>query len=333
MASYSVMSYTPEWRESYMKFVEKNFGRSAYQGRQRYLDWLYMQNPHGRRYRDFSVVVLDNSEVVGCIHKLRFELSGPGETATLNGVAVQNLMVDVDHRNGAGFLLFRDIISKDRLFVAPGAIGEVAAAYEKLCNHHLQAYWGSKFVHPRVMQLIRRFSGGIVTRESVLESWDRIRPEGAAISLDYSEKLDHVLSDVSPDVSLRKDFLKWRLFDETRVRTIALFDNNGKSCLLLVVGKRKKIPVCRVFFTKFDNKEAGVLLMKAAFNLAGELGCLVALITSNDPNMESIGINLKIKTKNPPPQTYIYAKKTKLESLVLWPLVSDLGLEEIFGEE
>ena len=74
MPEYVIIEFKESLIDSYNKFVLKNFGRNSYQSNSEYINWLYFKNPYGRGYSDFLLVLDKSKNVVGCVHKIRYEI-------------------------------------------------------------------------------------------------------------------------------------------------------------------------------------------------------------------------------------------------------------------
>ena len=322
MATYSVINYETRWYDLYKNFVNRNYGKNAYQSSQDYLNWLYFDNPYGKGYSDFLIIIFNNHEVVGCVHKLRFELFDNIKKEHFGGVAIHNLMVDIKHRNGAGFLLIREILKKEKIFVVPGVIGDLSESYKKIGSQKINSYWGYKVFFPRIYNFISRLVDKRLYKTDIFHSFYRLNIENTHIDN---------LNKFFPVIKLDEDYVKWRFFYGDNLKTVVLIEVHTGSLLLMVVGKRKGIPVSRIVFTAFTDKNAGIDLTNCVLKLSAELGCVMALVTSSDSLFASIANNLKINRRAIAPDTYLYSKLHEFEDFYIWPFISDLGFEEFFG--
>ena len=110
-----------------------------------------------------------------------------------------------------------------------------------------------------------------------------------------------------------------------------LEDEVDCSFLVAVVGKRKNLPVTRVIYTNFLDAGAQFRLARGIINLSKKIGSLLVLLTSSQ-DLAAEGFNTTgFKQNTVSPDSYLYSKKIKPGEIDFWPLVSDLGFEELFG--
>lgn len=331
MVTYSVINFESRWYDLYEKFVNRNFGKGAYQSSQDYLNWLYFDNPYGKGYADFLIVVVNHHEVVGCIHKLRFELFDSRRKHNIGGVSIHNLMVDSKHRNGAGFLLIREVLKNEKIFIVPGAIGNLSESYKKIGSRRIYSYWGHKVFFPKITNFVNRLVDKRISRIDIFNSFDRLSIENMEIRCHFDHRFYANLNKYFPVIKFDEDYVKWRFFHGDNFKTVIINEVEMGSFLLMVVGKRKGIPISRIIFTAFSDKKSGIKLTNCVLKLSADLGCVMALVTSSDNLFESVANHLKIIRRRIVPNTYLYSKLYEFEDVCIWPLISDLGFEEFFG--
>lgn len=331
MSSYTLASYEPQWANSYAEFVARNYSKTAYQGRQEYINWLYIDNPSRAGFNDFLILLKDKSEVVGCFHRLRFSFRDTADNKTYVGAAIHNLMVDEAHRHGIGFLLIREVFAKEPLFIVPGTKDALAKMYRRLGSADLPSQWGQRTLVPRPVALARRLARQELSQAEVEAAFAQTRPGQVELSTKCSPRFVERVNVASVRIKLSDEFLDWRLFDKRRVRTIVLCDPQSDAFLLLVVGTRKGVPVGRVIYTYFPAVGCGLRLTDAALKLSAGLGCVVFLSISSDECFAEVAKSLKIGTKTTKPNTLLHSKVYRPDEFRLWPLLSDYGFEEYFG--
>jgi hypothetical protein len=332
MSSYTLSAYGDDLRDSYARFVRRNFGRRSYQSSPEYIEWLYLKNPYGRGYADFVLVLDESDAVVGCLHKMRFVFRDKRSGSMANCASIHNLMVDKNHRSGAGFLLIRETLGTEAQFVVPGVVGALSESYRKLGCRSFSSFWGYKLLRPSVVDSCRRVHGSPITRGYVEAQFASLKSVDVVLSLEYHEELQKLVNGDSSDMMLSEEYIRWRLFEPRQeVRTISLWSVDKKSCLLMCIGKRKGVPVGRVFCTIFGSRSDGQTLTSNALLLASRLGCPMVLVTSGDPMFADIAGVTNIKPYRVVPDTYYYSRSVAVEGAIGWPLVSDLGFEERFS--
>ena len=332
MSSYSISKFKETWRESYNYFIEKNFGKTSYQSSEKYINWLYFENPYGKGFADFILILEDENKVVGCVHKIRFNIFDKKQDKNISCASIHNLMVDDEHRNGVGFLLVREFLKTEQAFFIPGVTGKLSESYRKLGGKAISSYWGSKIQLPNVFQLAKRLLGIKLTKQMVHSKFKSLGLKDVSITLDYDSELVSIINECSENLSFTEDFVRWRLYPSDDLKTIAVWSLSKKSCVLMVIGKRKGLTVGRIFFSYFGDPTEGVALIASALRLLKALGCPIVLITSGDSHINEIADKLKIKKKGVAPDTYYYSRTTSIGSNAGWPIISDLGFEERFSE-
>ncbi len=330
MTSYNISSFREEFLPSYEAFIENNFGKNAYQKSRAYIDWLYFTNPYGRGYGDFKVILADDQAVIGCFHKIRFKFCDRNNNM-IEAASIHNLMVDRDHRNGAGFLLIRDFFKSEKCFLVPGVVGGLSDTYKKFGSVSLCSYWGIKPIIPSILQLSARFRGLQITPKLVQAKIRSLNAGDVCFATEYEDALGGLINQRSEGFAVAEEFIRWRLFIPGRLSTIVAWSKSKQSVLLFVIGNRKRVPVGRAFYTAFASVEEGVLVTRRALQLMKKLGCALALFTSSDPLFGEVAYRLGVAQKKISPDTYWCSKTVNIDTLVQWTLVSDLGFEENFA--
>ena len=332
MSEYVISEFKESLTDSYNKFVLRNFGRNSYQSNSEYINWLYFKNPYGRGYSDF-LLALDNSKnVAGCVRKIRYEILNTETNTKYSCTSIHNLMVDIEHRNGVGFLLIRDFLKNEKSFLIPGVIGMLSDSYKNLGSKPLKSFWGFKMINPNLFKLLKRMLGLRITREEVISNCNFVLRDGVQIEFDFNKDLIEILNNKFSSLIFTEEYLRWRLFDDKKLSTIILWSKDRKSLIMMSIGKRRRVPVGRIFFSIFDNMKDGQILLRNSLRLLGLSGCPLALITSADSKFIELSKLENIKSKNVMPDTYFFSKLTSLTGVVFWPLVSDLGFEERFSK-
>lgn len=334
MSAYSVDAYSPERLDAYREFVRACFGRFAYQAQPDYLDWLYCRNPYGCGFDDFRIVTHEGERVVGCLHKLRFTLSTPTDDTPQTGVAIHNLMVHADHRKGVGFLLLREVIGKHKRFLVPGVIGELSQSYQRLGATRIDAFWGQKRLLPSPTQALKRLFNSPISDVVFTRLQTQSDRLGVEMLRDVTPALSTRVAQHGACYTVSDPYLSWRLFGTTNTSTLALLHRSSDACLLMTVGTRKGLPVARVFFCASSEPAPGLALLACAEQAARALGCAMLLVTSDTRGCPaSLLAQAGISPKAVMPDTYFYAKSGDASLPITWPLLSDLGFEEMgFGE-
>jgi hypothetical protein len=333
MSDYIISEFDESLFNSYQIFVQRNFGKNAYQGKIEYLNWLYFKNPYGRGYSDFLVALDLNNNVIGCLHKIRYEIRSNDKKDSLACASIHNLMIDLNHRNGVGFLLLRELLKKEKSFLIPGVIGKLSDSYRSLGSTPLKSFWGFKLFKPNLINFTKLLFGHKLNMDKSDFLTKKYLSNGVKLENIFTNELLKIVNKNSYDLIITKEYLQWRLFDDVNKSTLVLWSNNKKSVLLITLGKRRGIPVARIFFSAIDNLVDGGILLKNTFRLLGSLGYPLTLITSTDSNFFTLAKSQKIRDKSPTPDSYFYSKLITLNNVDSWPLISDLGFEERFTKE
>lgn len=334
---YKIVHFQEEHRLSYQNFVEKNFGKEAYQKNESYLEWLYFSNPYNKGWKDFLLVVYKNTQVVGCIHKLSFELFSKtrANTAPERFSVIHNLMVDKKHRKGCGFLLLREILKTEKNFIVPGVLGPLSVTYKNIGARTLPASWWKKSILPNPFALLKRARNLNTENNFIKESFEQLSDSLLNIHFGCPDFLINHLEESSyffeKNDSLFASFLNWRFLQNNEHGMFVLEDGIDCSFLIAVVGKRKNLPVTRVIYTHFLDAGAQLRLARGIINLSKKVGSLLVLLTSSQ-DLNATGFNITgFKQNTASPDSYLYSKTVNPGEIDFWPLVSDLGFEELFG--
>jgi hypothetical protein len=330
MSDYIISEFDESLFNSYQIFVQRNFGKNAYQGKIEYLNWLYFKNPYGRGYSDFLVVLDLKNNVIGCLHKIRYEIRNNGKNVNLACASIHNLMIDLNHRNGVGFLLLRELLKKEKSFLIPGVIGKLSDSYRSLGLTPFKSFWGFKLFKPHLINFTKILFGHKLNKDKGDFLAKKCLCNGVKLEIAFTNELLKIINKNSNDFIITKEYLQWRLFDDINKPTLVLWSNNKKSVFLITLGRRRRFPVARIFFSTIDNLDDGRILLKNTFRLLGSLGYPLTLITSTDSNFLELAKSQKIRHKSPAPDSYFYSKLITLNNVDSWPLVSDLGFEERF---
>ena len=334
---YKIVHFQEKYQPSYQNFVEKNFFKKAYQKNDSYLEWLYFSNPYNKGWKDFLLVIYKNTQVVGCMHKLGFELfSKTSENDVPERFAViHNLMVDKEHRTGCGFLLLREILKTEKNFIVPAVLGALSETYKNIGAETLSASWWKKSILPNPFALLKRTCNLNTENSFVKENFEQLSDEFLNIHFGCPDFLINHLDETSnffeKSDSLFASFLNWRFLHNKTHGMFVLEDEVDCSFLVAVVGKRKNLPVTRVIYTNFLDAGAQFRLARGIINLSKKIGSLLVLLTSSQ-DLTAAGFNTTgFKQNTVSPDSYLYSKKIKPGEIDFWPLVSDLGFEELFG--
>ena len=325
--SYSVAPYTEGWREGYQAFVRRNFGPHAYQGKDSYLRWLYFDNPCGRGYGDFQLILQDDGEVAGCIHKLRWALADGKSVASIH-----NLMVDAEHRNGAGFLLLRAVLQAEKAFLVPGVVGKLSETYRKLGAQVLTSFWGMKFLLPNPVQFLRRWHRAPLSLAAIGQVFASLKPAGIELTFDFDDAMVVPLNRRAGGFGLSAALLRWRLFPHQGLGSIGLWTKDRRSCLFFVIGSRKNVPLARIFYTDFHDRAEAEALFRVAERLMRKLGIALLMVATGEEGFAAQAPSLGIRARAATPDTYFHSRGIWVEVGSNWPLMSDIGFEEAFAQ-
>jgi len=324
MTKYSIINYSKLYENSYSNFIDDNYGRNSYLKSSNYLQWLYFDNPSGTGYKDFLLVITDKNIVVGCIHKLRFEMNINSSCCTETGVTIHNLMIDKLHRNGIALMLVVASLKKEKIFFAPAVLGKLNFIYKNLNTKSYESYWGYKLIYTNFLNLISKyiFSNKILKLPKINK---------VTLLKESNDILLSLLNKYSRDITFTHKFINWRLFSHHISNNYVLISESGKSCLIFATGWRKNVPVCRIFFSKFLNIEEGTNIFKYALGISQEKGCLLLLLTLDDPISIVVANNFGIKPLVNKPKSYLRSGNIKINKTYEWQLFSDIGFEESFS--
>jgi hypothetical protein len=147
MSIVNLIPFERSYLEKYQSFARKYYGKSAYQAKTNYIDWLYHENPLSSNYKDFTIAVTETDQVVGCIHKMRLAWNyDEHETAV---PAVHNLVVDENYRRVTGLRLVQASVAGEQHVFMPGTVSKpLIELFQILKYQKINVLWYRKILRP-----------------------------------------------------------------------------------------------------------------------------------------------------------------------------------------
>jgi len=332
------------WR-AYLQFARQQFGESAYQASERYLCWLYKENPSkGENYSDFIIGMTKENEIIACIHKMRITWKVNGSNVDIP--AIHNLMVTKEYRTGVGLMLIMAAFSGEEHALIPGTAMPVSALYQKLRCQKIDACWYRKVLTPikgaLSLGLHKTFGYRVTDRY-----FEFINSRVLNINSSYkittapNHSLMRKLVDGMNVISHAQAFpywsveqFHWRFFHPMGPRHVAIFQDSQESIsnfMILSLGPRKGLNVGRVIAMGASSKENLAFLFKVSESIIKDLGGHVFLIFCGDSKMNNMMGSLKWgRFARPGADSFIFHKNRRpFRSIAFGAAAGDHGFEAL----
>ena len=142
-----IVPYSGAYLQSYQNFARRNWGERCYQQTEKYLRWLYQENPCADKENPFLILLEpQHNEVVGVMHKMRLPWLIDGQKVLVS--SIHNLLVDRNYRRGSGLLLITAALKGETGVLCPGVLPPLSAAYKMLRCQEIDALWFRKIISP-----------------------------------------------------------------------------------------------------------------------------------------------------------------------------------------
>ncbi|MDR1453311.1 MAG: hypothetical protein LBJ25_04990 [Candidatus Margulisbacteria bacterium] len=301
-----IIPYSGEYLHSYQDFARRNWGGHCYQQTEKYLRWLYEENPCAGREKSFLIVIEPQSnQVVGAIHKMRLPWLIDGQKVP--GSSIHNLLVDKNYRQGSGLLLIAASLNGETQVLCPGVLPPLSAAYKMLCCQEIDALWFRKIIFPPWKKNVR---ARILTEPSAAQ----IAEMAAALN---QRSGGHVLWD--------SEIFRWRFLQGPKH---VFLGADAANFLILSVGQRKGLTVARIIDGRITDQNS--TLWQDALDTVRSLGAVVLLGYTADENLRKYFLT-KIKPRAEHPLVFFYHRDKKNQTLNFSAAAGDFGLESFLN--
>lgn len=299
--------FEEKYWEPYLQFARQQFGERVYQANERYLCWLYKENPSpGERYSDFIIGITKEDEIIGCIHKMRLTWKVDGSYVEIP--AIHNLMVAKGYRTGVGLMLIMAAFSGEEHALIPGTAMPISALYQKLRCQKIDAFWYQKVLTPIKggLSLCLNSTFGFHVRDRYFE-FINLKVLNSNSSYKITTAPNHSLMNrlvaALNGISHAQDFpywsveqFHWRFFHPKGPRHVVIFQDSQQSIsnfVILSLGPRKGLNVGRVIAMGASSKENLAFLLEVSERIIKDLGGHVMLIFCADIKLNNMMWSLK----------------------------------------
>ncbi len=314
----------PAHAAAYLAFAATQFGVGTSAANDRYLRWLYEQNPFGGSWTDALLAFATSGEVVGCMHSMRIPWRVNGESCVVP--TVHNLMVSPEHRQGIGMKMVLTMLPTFPLSVVPAAVGPLASMYRRLGCTQIESHWyrralkplraGCQFGAQKLFgwQAAPRYFPA-TTELTRLPSahgdacWTTSPTTGQLEQL--AECLNQDRGDASgPEFS--PEFLFWRFFHPLAPRHAVVWQaTNGRltDAAILSLGLRKGFNVGRIITARAGSAASFAALIQQAEHVLKQLGATLLFAFSASPSLNRTYQSIGWKAQADGPPTFLSAKR------------------------
>ncbi|GBR76458.1 hypothetical protein NO2_1000 [Candidatus Termititenax persephonae] len=301
-----IIPYAPEYLPAYQDLARRGWGKHCYQQTEKYLRWLYHDNPYADKATPFFIALEpSNNKVIGVLHKLRLPWLIDGQKVIVN--SMHNLLVDKDYRQGGGLMLITAALKGETNVFCPGVLPPLSNAYKMLRYQEIDVLWLRQLIWP------------LGSKTSAAQKLDR--PDTAQIAamvktLNTSSG-NHVLWDA--------EIFNWRFL---RGPKHLFLWADAANFLILSVGQRKGLTVARIIDGHVEDKNS--TLWRDALNTARSLGAVVLLGYTADKNLREYFLT-KIKPRTRHPLVFFYHRDQKKREMNFNAAAGDFGLESLLN--
>lgn len=315
---------TPAHSAAYLAFAASQFGAGTSAANDRYLRWLYEQNPCGGSWADALLAFTPSGEVVGCMHSMRIPWRVNGEPFVVP--TVHNLMVAPEHRKGIGMIMVLKMLPTFPLAVVPAAVGPLASMYQRLGCTRIESQWYRRALRPvrAGFQLgVQKLLGWEAAPRYFPAATDLTRlpsvhgeacwttsPTSAQLE-QLAECLNQDRGDASgPEFS--PEFLFWRFFHPLAPRHAVVWQaTKGRltDVAILSLGLRRGFNVGRIIAARAESSASFAALVQQAEHVLKRHGATLMFAFSASPNLNRSyqAIGWKAQVDGPP--TFLSAKR------------------------
>ena len=327
MTDIVIKPYEEDYFASYVKFAQQNWGNLSYQSTRDYISWLYEANFAGeKKPTDFLLAVLKSGDVVGVIHKMRFNWQ-KGESVVAIP-AVHNLMVAPGHQHGTGLRLILASIAGEQHALLPGARGPLADFYGKILKcQKVDSYWYRKILAPVrgcFSYLSNKFIRSNTNVKFILDGSILVKNKlsynlGYTISLaPSSDVIDRMIdslnnreADTIKPYWTKEQFI-WRFMHHSGTKHLFIYKESIDRItdfIIISLGPYRGFNVARLIEISTSSTESLQTMIGVAEKIIKIFGGHILLIFSSNKRINQMFQELKIKTIKNMPTTFFYHKK------------------------
>lgn len=336
---------TPDLLASYLKFAADQFGKSACASNERYLAWLYEQNPFGGRWTDALLAVTSAGDVVGCMHAMNIPWRIDNELVVVP--ALHNLMVSPEHRQGVGMRMAIKAVQGRSLSIIPATLEPTASLYRRLGCVRVESSWYRRVLRPLHVgwQLgAQKLWGWNPSACHFPEAAPPTRlPSAHDVAFWATAPTDSQLEQLAevfnaarttadgPDFS--PEFLRWRFFHEFGPRhAVVWLEANGRisEAVVLSLGPRRSFNVGRIVAAQASDADRFAALVKLAEHLIRRHGGTLLFTFCACPELNRIYSAMGWRPQANEPHTYLSSRRNSpLGAVSFNGEAGDIGFEAL----
>ncbi len=331
------VTFSDQYLDSYRRFAEEQYGRGCYQGLKEYLDWLYRWNPSAIGYDDFLVGVIGESEVVGCIHRMRLPWLIDGKECFCP--TLHNLAVRPEYRFGTGFWLLKKSLHLQEHALIPGVVPPLSEAYRHMQCQPVPSRWfrrvTKKFSGALTLGLSRA-TGGVLQPRRYFGTEVR-EVEGCRLTMDPGcDQLERLAASLNrsamrDQVRWDRELVKWRFFHRPGPRH-ALVESAGdpEAQAVVSLGPRSGVTVGRIVVLVEAWIRMGTPGIQTLSRILRRNGAHVVLAMTTRDDVASLLAQARFAEYPTQPETYLFHRDRRFtQQSVVGSEMTDIGLESI----
>ena len=330
----------------YTEFAEESWGKSCYQSSEKYLNWLYKENPCGNSSEEDFILGLAEGKVVGCIHKMRWVWKNKDQIEFIPNI--HNLMVSEKYRKGwFGIKLLKQSLLGENHALIPGVPKNQGSLYRFLKCQQVTSCWYRKILTP--------IKGALCLSLKKLLNYDapnsfftlsqfqnkKFQDDPVQVTLEPDElTIQKIVSQLNkkPSETLSAywtlEQFKWRFFHPLGPKHLLIYKDSEHTLedfLILSLGPRRGLNVARV--VEFEASSSQVLkhLMQVAERVIKIFGGHVLLVFCASQRLNEKLQELNLKLIKNSPNTYFAHKNSDVlfHSVAFTGSAGDFGFEAI----
>ncbi len=336
---------TSSHAEPYLKFAARQFGAASSAANERYLNWMYEQNPFGGRWADSLMAVTSTSEVVGCVHAMNVPWRIDNELVVVP--AIHNLMVAPEHRQGVGTRMVMKALQRHELSIIPSAVEPLGLLYRRLKCERVESHWYRRVLRPLKVGLqlgAKKLAGWTPSACHFPTAVPATRlPSAHGVALWTTVPTDQQLEQLAEVFNAARttasgpefspEFLRWRFFHELGPRhAVVWLEANGciSDAVILSLGPRHGFNVGRIVAARASDTAQFAALTKLAEHLIRQHGGTLLFMFCACPELNRTYSAMGWKPLANGPHTYLSSRRKGQPLLVSFNGEAvDIGFEAL----
>jgi hypothetical protein len=346
MPDIQLESFQGKYLKAYAEFAREAWGESCYQSSEKYLNWLYKENPCRSSSEEDLILGLAEDKVVGCIHKLRLMWKNKNKVIFIP--TIHNLVISEKYRKQwFGIKILKLSFARENHVLVPGVAENQGNLYKFLKCQQVGSSWYRKILTPvkgAIYLSLKKISGFNVS-PALFTSPDFQDIKNLNNSLKISlEPNETVAQKIISQLNIRSsgtlspywtlEQFQWRFFHPLGPRHLLVYKDSGHEIndfLILSLGPRRGLNIARIVEMEASSSVILESLIQAAEKIIKIYGGHILLIFSASSKMNNMLLELKFKLIRNSPKTYFYHqdKSDFLQPVSFNGSAGDFGFEAI----